>query len=1324
MSSLGGKQKKQTGKNVMRRELDALLKTRFHGAVNIRGIRYQILYSLLRAFDLYAEDDGVSSIRLEGIEDVDLLGLRLGNVYIQVKTSQDSWKWSQLKDPIQGFLQVYRADPDCRFVLAVDFELRTEIAKLVQLKSLSPKEKKRIEDKFRTLCYQIGATTSEADGIASRLTITSQPEKKIEEQLKQTVTETFELGSGAVDIYILVLVSKFLDWAKDRKTVTRTDLDSVRAKFGENLAREREFQAYGRGLIDRISWESDANITDFFDGKGTRPGHIAANIDVKRPKWLEKINKAIDSSKICILRSSSGQGKSALLYRYAYEQWPAENTFSLQVVETQEHVEGIRNYLQFRAKLGLPIYLLIDNAGWRTRLWPLIAQECAALGVRVLVTVRNEDWHRFARESLTSYEILEPTLDSDEARHIFKIFQSEGRLHAPVDSPEWAYERIGEPHLLIEYVYLLTHGCMLEERLRDQMKQFSEQNEDPAKIEILRRTALADTLGAPLLVDKLLKNIQLRDDPQQVLKSLAGEYVTLEGGIITGLHGVRSDHLAQILHEGYPDPANTALAILEAIPPDGIPRFISNAMCWQNLDVDLFIKGLIEKAKDATLGTILAFLDGIFEAGERQFFKANQGLFDEAYELIGPDGTFLQSSDFLPVVKVDTIDQRVKVLGDKGENFRKLQEIASKASKVHRGLDLCRNFLSTVSPCIQPESLQGSHGDTGRMLDWCSLCESRLPAWPTVRDDDFLACTEVISLPLDAFCNFTQGFYRYDETAYRNWFSQNREDVLGYLKLHTDSIELKVSDSALSIEFFPDLENSEGCNEQAVYRLKNLRSAIPFCKRYQSKGIWLLPFGLMPSVDETHKDIQKENLPFESDIEKNVVWRKAVASHYLPNSYYRYEEAWYTLRYNTLLFVQGLSKGLQRILTGRKFNFQSVFEEGQLLVRVTQALKCVPSLSADDLETIGKTLSQPLKEVLKEGALNKWHSSFQNFFVQICQYLQKRNMNTGRLAVHNFLDAVKHLPEMHAAFAQLFKEAPDYFNASELDTTEIMAYRVLADLLDAWILDPPRMQQRDILRYVRAKRERKRQEMLHRIRSALATLEEEGISIILPADVHVNHPLLYLPLAFSVDDPCHPENELEVVIDTLVEVKDIVDFFCLVPIHKGSRFLEGGYQISSDTISQLEEDHLRNWEALVPRELPGGVLGCLPPLPFQVSARLQIRTNVFAILSGMQAFGEQKNKIETLRTSRNHFEVELYNRHKVRLHELEMKMGTSASEVKEFLNAEFASLQEDSTYKRVWCFLETVEEASQQGTVDDLLMSSSFDVEGIVDSLEQLRNSE
>ena len=35
------------------RDIDTILKSRWQGAINIRGIRFQILYSLLRAFELY-----------------------------------------------------------------------------------------------------------------------------------------------------------------------------------------------------------------------------------------------------------------------------------------------------------------------------------------------------------------------------------------------------------------------------------------------------------------------------------------------------------------------------------------------------------------------------------------------------------------------------------------------------------------------------------------------------------------------------------------------------------------------------------------------------------------------------------------------------------------------------------------------------------------------------------------------------------------------------------------------------------------------------------------------------------------------------------------------------------------------------------------------------------------------------------------------------------------------------------------------------------------------------------------------------------------------
>ena len=115
------------------------------------------------------------------------------------------------------------------------------------------------------------------------------------------------------------------------------------------------------------------------------------------------------------------------------------------------------------------------------------------------MTIRTEDWYRFAQQSTTVYEVIEPAMSLEEARGVYARFRANNRLHPSVTSPEWAYERIGQPHLLMEYVYLLTHGRMLEERLREQVRRFSELGEDPARPEVLRQVAAsADTLGTPV----------------------------------------------------------------------------------------------------------------------------------------------------------------------------------------------------------------------------------------------------------------------------------------------------------------------------------------------------------------------------------------------------------------------------------------------------------------------------------------------------------------------------------------------------------------------------------------------------------------------------------------------------------------------------------------------------------------------------------------------------------------------------------------------------------------------------------------------------------
>lgn len=105
-------------------QIESIFCNRYHGAVNIRGIKFQILYSILRSFDLYT-NPLLNNIILEGIEDIDvksvqdlgLKSLRVSNQYIQIKTSGSNWHWSNLKQKkvIENFLEVWKVEPSAEF---------------------------------------------------------------------------------------------------------------------------------------------------------------------------------------------------------------------------------------------------------------------------------------------------------------------------------------------------------------------------------------------------------------------------------------------------------------------------------------------------------------------------------------------------------------------------------------------------------------------------------------------------------------------------------------------------------------------------------------------------------------------------------------------------------------------------------------------------------------------------------------------------------------------------------------------------------------------------------------------------------------------------------------------------------------------------------------------------------------------------------------------------------------------------------------------------------------------------------------------------------
>jgi hypothetical protein len=1300
--------KKKKNKKILpripRTNLHKLFTERYHGASNISGIRYQVLYSVLKSFELYDPDIQDARIRLEGIEDVDLLGFHFGNKFVQAKNYQKNFTWSLLDDPLRNFIQAYQTDSSCSFLLVLGGPMGSELEIINDFPRIKDPKLNILKENLKIRCKETRVSLQNALEVMERLEVISIPEYEIITKLRQTVAEKFQLNTDAVDIYICALTAQFLEWAKERKAIGRADIDKLRATVGEKISAEEQFEAFGKGLIDRITWLPDQNETDFFDGKSTRSGHIAANLDVPRPFWLERIDTVFKSVKVCVVLSSSGQGKSTLLFRYARQQQFAQNPFLLKIAETPEQVELVIKYLRFWSQLIPSALVLIDNVGWHTRLWPLVAQECAALGIKVLVSTRQEDWYRFRRENLTGFELVEPVLSEVEAKSIYSIFHNEKRIHKDVVSAEWAYERIGQPHLLMEYVYLLTYGHMLQERLRDQLLEFQQQKEDPAKVEILRRVSLAHMLGCYLQTDNLLKTIPLQRDPKEVLESIEREYLILENGSVKGLHWVRSDHLAHILHDPVPAAATTALATLDAVPQHQIRTFVANALSNDLIRKDQFLEGLVEFAKGERLTEILIILEGTFEGGENCFFEAHKDVFETSLETIGWSGPKLLSSCLLPTGD-NPWRNSVGALGALGETLKALEALAKKCQGRERGKELCAEFLKKLAPHLREEKLLENADQTGRFLDWCYFCGIQIMNWAETRRN-LITDQRPFENSIEDFCAFCQGLSRYDSDAYQQWFENFSAEVLSYLTYHVDCLTVEVSNNIASINFL--VTQQEEFNAQAVSRLRKIRSALPLCKQYRSQGTWGMPYGLIPPVDDTNKDISSDQLLFKSDVAKNRVWDEVVERYFLPDSFYNYEDEWYQTRCQALEFVDWTRKFIAKRLVDDDIS-RGFRETGasilKALMKSLKFKKDPPPQSPDNV-----------RQILKS-AISNWSSDFENFSEQIIRYDLDRNQPMGNLVFINFHNSRKHLKEVHEALHAFFAIAPDYFKATRLNEVELKNYSILEDYLYSWIIDPPEFNLKDVSTYAKRRRRERIQDNLSRVKASLTPLEETGTAVIIPEDIFEEDSLTHLPIAISVDNPIRPEQALIDSVEALKDARDVADFVYVIPLYNRTRLIAGAYRFSPNRIDEILANGLEVWDYLAALELPEPVKALLPELPYTPLPKLKIMGNVNVILGQLHPIALVNEYASRLGLSSNRFDKAQFERISAHLQALSDQVKTLADETLKLIASEFPNHQETPLLKPSVEFLDSVMVAKDSKELVQLGQSRGFDEELMLKSL-------
>lgn len=246
-------------------------------------------------------------------------------------------------------------------------------------------------------------------------------------------------------------------------------------RIGTNIAAiDGYFKVYGKSLIRLSELSTSKNSeqlrNEFMQGVSAHPAHIRDELDFRRNEWIAEIQTALNNSGVALIKGVSGQGKTALCYRYLIDNYPEELVFCIRSIATETQAYDLVSALESLAKHAPDIAVYIDVQPGENQ-WVFLLQELQlrGLSVPVLISIRDEDYN-LARLNgkFVKFDTVELSLSEQEARNIYDSYTKD-QPHPDHRSFEEAWQKFGTHGPLIEFMYLLTNSQTLTQRLNEQV---------------------------------------------------------------------------------------------------------------------------------------------------------------------------------------------------------------------------------------------------------------------------------------------------------------------------------------------------------------------------------------------------------------------------------------------------------------------------------------------------------------------------------------------------------------------------------------------------------------------------------------------------------------------------------------------------------------------------------------------------------------------------------------------------------------------------------------------------------------------------------------
>ena len=321
---------------------------------------------------------------------------------------------------------------------------------------------------------------------------------------------------------------------------------------------------------------------EFFQGGRVRSEHVAASLDVPRIKALQEIHKLFQQGDIVILRAASGQEKTTIAYRYLLDWAPTDFRYEVLQAADFQHARRMSAAIAGHAEIiDVPTMIYVDVRPGDS-LWVEFVRELAAVsGVRVLVTIREEDWFRsrVTRDDFT-FADQSVSIDEETGRDIFGALRANGFGDSQLDFND-AWTQLGDRKTLFEFVYLTTQNEQLTEKIKAQISSLKDQVNDGTlttnELHLLRLVAIASAYEARLGLQRLADRVGI-PEPTRTLERFSNEYLLRtsdDGRHIEGFHAIRSEIIAAELTDDVLQPRGEVEAIaVSLLVEDDLESFL------------------------------------------------------------------------------------------------------------------------------------------------------------------------------------------------------------------------------------------------------------------------------------------------------------------------------------------------------------------------------------------------------------------------------------------------------------------------------------------------------------------------------------------------------------------------------------------------------------------------------------------------------------------------------------------------------------------------------------------------------------------------------